>query len=80
MSIENRDGKGTLAIKYLFPSDKIAEQVELENKLKKEISEVLRKNGVQKYLIADDEFINENLLNSLEKANIPRYMWISEKI
>ena len=67
MSIENRNGKGNLAISYLFPEDGIKEQVEIEQKIKNEIAEVLIRNGIKKFYIADDEFINENLTKQLER-------------
>ena len=66
MSVENGNGKGNLAISYLFPEKEIKKQVELEQKLKNEIAEVLSRNGIKKFYIADDEFINENLTKQLE--------------
>ncbi len=66
MSIENGNGKGNLAISYLFPEDGIKEQVKIEQKIKNEIAEVLIKNGIKKFYIADDELMNEYLKGQLE--------------
>ena len=66
MSIENGNGKGNLAISYLFPEDGIKEQVELEQKIKNEIAEVLMRNGIKKFYIADDELMSEYLKGQLE--------------
>ena len=66
MSIENGNGKGNLAISYLFPENEIKKQVELEQKIKNEIAEVLMRNGIKKFYIADDELMNEYLKGQLE--------------
>jgi hypothetical protein len=62
MSSINGNGKANLLISYLFPENtNTVEQIDLENTLKKEISEVLNKHGL-KFVIADDELISQKLL------------------
>jgi hypothetical protein len=60
MSSLNGDGKGNLLISYLFKSDKIIQQVEEEAELKVLISNLLNTKGY-KFVIADDEIIDEKL-------------------
>ena len=62
MSSINGNGKANLLISYLFSENtNTVEQIDLENTLKKEISEVLNKHGL-KFVIADDELISQKLL------------------
>lgn len=61
MSSTNGNGKANLLISYLFPENtNTIEQINLENILKKEISEILNSHGL-KFVIADDELISEKL-------------------
>ena len=63
MSSLNGNGKANLLISYLFPENtNIVEQIDLENILKKEISEVLHKHNL-KFVIADDELISKKLID-----------------
>lgn len=62
MSILNNNGKGNLLISYIFKNDDFAKQVDEEIELKNEIANLLSSKGY-KFAIADDDLINEKLIN-----------------
>lgn len=62
MSIINNDGKGNLLVSYIFKSNNFEEQVKEELSLKNEIAALLSKKGY-KFIIADDNFIDDKLLS-----------------
>lgn len=59
MSSTNNNGKGNLLISYLFKSNGFVNQIEEERELKNEIANLLSLKGY-KFIIADDNFINES--------------------
>lgn len=61
MSSMNGNGKGNLLISYLFKSDDVIEHIDEEYMLKNEIAKLLSEKGY-KFIIADDELINNRLL------------------
>lgn len=63
MSSVNGDGKGNLLISYLFKSDDAIEHIDEESMLKNEIAKLLSEKGY-KFVIADDELINNKLIKS----------------
>ena len=62
MSIVNGNCKGNLLISYIFKSDNFEKQIDEEKELKNEIANLLNTKGY-KFVIADDELINEKLKN-----------------
>lgn len=62
MSIANNNGKGNLLISYIFNSKDFEEQVREELALKNEIANLLSRKGY-KFIIADDNFIDDKLLS-----------------
>lgn len=62
MSSINGNGKGNLLITYIFKSNDSFRQVDEEVELKNEIAKLLSSKGY-KFIIADDELINEKLIN-----------------
>ncbi|MDF2881307.1 MAG: hypothetical protein K0R54_1864 [Clostridiaceae bacterium] len=67
MSSINKNGRGNLLITYIFPNDNTVEQINLENKIKRAICIVLKENGINKFVIADDDLIDTRIL---ENSNI----------
>lgn len=61
MSSVNGDGKGNLLISYIFKNKDEIKQIEEEATLKREIARLLSEKGY-KFVIADDELINEKLI------------------
>lgn len=62
MSITNSNGKGNLLISYLFHNKDFIKQIDEEQELKNEIAELLNSKGY-KFVIADDDLINDKLIN-----------------
>lgn len=60
MSIIDGNGKGNLLISYLFKNNDFEKQVDEELELKREITKLLSSKGY-KFVIADDDVINEKL-------------------
>ena len=55
--------RSNLLISYLTPEKKNEiDNKKLEMKLKKEIAQILANNGIKKFIVADDEMINKNIL------------------
>lgn len=63
MSIKNSNGNGHLLISYLFHNKDFIKQVDEEEKLKKEIADLLNSKGY-KFVIADDDLINDKLIDN----------------
>ena len=61
MSIKNKNGKGNLLISYLFKSSDFISQIDEESKIKNGIASLLASKGY-KFIIVDDDFIDEKLL------------------
>ena len=61
MGSTNGNGVGNLLISYKFKGEGAARQVDEELVLKNAIIQLLSERGY-KFIIADDEFINEKLL------------------
>lgn len=61
MSVINGDNQGNLLISYIFKSTEFDEQLNEEKKIKTEIANFLSSKGY-KFIIADDDLINEKLL------------------
>ena len=67
-SIDNTD-RGNLLVSYLFPEQDVIKNIELEQRLKAGFARVLHENGIRKFLIADDEFINTTLLKATSEQS-----------
>lgn len=63
MGSTDGSGKGNLLITYIFKSDNALLQVLEESELKYEIAKILSEKGY-KYVIADDKFISDTVLNN----------------
>lgn len=61
LSSVNRNGKGNLLISYLFKSEDIIDQIREERALKNELVKLMSSKGY-KFVIADDELIDEKLI------------------
>lgn len=68
MSVVDGNGKGHLLISYLFQGKELDEQINEENNLKKDIASLLKEKGY-KFVIVDDDMINEALLNAETEKN-----------
>lgn len=55
--------RSNLLISYLTPeNNNEIDNIKLEMKLKNEIAQILANNGIKKFIVADDEMINKNIL------------------
>lgn len=62
MSVLNGNGKGNLLVSYIFKSTDFDKQIDEEKSLKNEIANLLDSKGY-KFIIIDDDLINEKLIN-----------------